>query len=279
MGSGATRFAPDRRRGGLRKARGTLLGLALALVAPAALAAPPARAPKEAPSPDKARAAELFQKSAGAYLKGDFERAITLLDEAYALDPQPVLVYNLARAHEGLGHLDESIALYEKYLAQDPTSADRGAIEQRLSTLKRQRDEKAALAKEKQAVEKEREQVEKERAKQDAEDPPRPRSILPYVVGGVGVASVVTGAVFGAMASGKESDAQAEPVQTAAIDLRDTGKGFATISNITIIAGGALVAAGVVWWILDTPKSKRRGGLAPRVGLAPGFVSIGGELP
>lgn len=246
----------------------------------AALAAPPTHAqPAKEASPEKARAAELFQKSAGAYLKGDFARAIALLDEAYALDPQPVLVYNLARAHEGLGHLDESISLYEKYLSQDPTSADRGAIEQRVTTLKRQRDEKLALAKEKAAVETEKERVERERARQEADDRPKPRSVAPYIVGGVGVASVVTGAIFGAMASGKESDAQAEPVQTTAIDLRDSGKSFATISNITFIAGGALVAAGVVWWILDTPKSKRRGAVGPRVGIGPGFVSLGGELP
>lgn len=270
MGFGATSSARAR----------TALALVIGVTIPTtAFAAPPTHAPTKETNADKARASDLFQKSAGAYLKGDFTRAIALLDEAYALDPQPVLVYNLARAHEGLGHLDESIALYEKYLTQDPESADRGAIEQRLATLKRQRDEKAALAKEKVAVEREKDRVEKERARQETEDRPKPRSVGPYVVGGVGVATVVTGVIFGVMAGGKESDAQAEPVQTSAIDLRDTGKTFATISNVTFIVGGALVAAGVVWWIIDTPKSTRRGATAPRVGLGPGFISIGGQLP
>lgn len=275
MGSGATRSARGRACVGLMV---VAFGVATAGAASAA-PHPPKEAPKEAPNPDKARAAELFQKSAGAYLKGDFARAIALLDEAYALDPQPVLVYNMARAHEGLGHVDESITLYEKYLAQDPTSADRGAIEQRLATLKRQRDEKASMEKEKIAVEKERQQVEKERQQVEAEEKPKPRSIGPYIVGGVGVATVVTGAIFGAMASGKESDAQAAPVQTTAIDLRDSGKGLATASNITFVIGGALVAAGVVWWILDTPKARRRGGGPVRVGLGAGFLSVGGDLP
>lgn len=274
MGFGATRSA---------RTCVALFAVTVGVAAPtAAIAAPHSSAPppKEAPSPDKARAAELFQKSAGAYLKGDFAKAIVLLDEAYALDPQPVLVYNLARAHEGLGHLDESISLYEKYLEQDPTSADRGAIEQRLATLKKQRDEKAALAKEKVAVEKERQQVEKERQQVEAEEKPKPRSVGPYIVGGVGVATVVTGVIFGALAKGKESDAQAEPVQTTAIDLRDSGKGLATASNITLVIGGALVAAGVVWWILDTPRAKKRGDAGTvRVGLGAGWVGLGGTLP
>src|SRR4051812_34911731 len=87
---------------------------------------PAAKGTKEAANPNKTHAAELFKKSADAYLRGDFGQAIALLDEAYALDPQPVLIYNKARAHEGLGHVDEAIALYEKYLVEEPASPDRG---------------------------------------------------------------------------------------------------------------------------------------------------------
>src|SRR4051812_39500711 len=88
----------------------------------------PVKATKEPANPNKTHAAELFKKSADAYLHGDFTQAIALLDEAYALDPQPVLIYNKARAHEGLGHVDDAITLYDKYLVEEPTSPDRGAI-------------------------------------------------------------------------------------------------------------------------------------------------------
>ena len=81
-----------------------------------------------------------------------------------------MLVYNKARAHEGLGHLAEAIELYEKYLAEEPSSRDRGAIEQRLVALRQQRDERGAVEKERSVVEKERAAVEKERAAQACDD-------------------------------------------------------------------------------------------------------------
>jgi tetratricopeptide (TPR) repeat protein len=238
----------------------------------------PTASPVAVAASNRARAAELFKKSDGAYLHGDFAAAIALLDEAYALDPQPVLLYNKARAHEGLGHVDEAIELYEKYLAEEPSSADRGAIEQRLVTLKKQRDEKLALAKERTQVEQDRAAVDKERANapsaEPPPEPPRRRSALPYVVMGAGGVSLVGGAVFGLLANSKKSAAQSEPVQTQASDLRDKGRTFATVSNVTFVVGGVLVAAGAVWWVLDGQSSKR----SVRVGFGPGSLQLGGEL-
>lgn len=225
----------------------SLMAVASVVSTTHAEAAPPASA-------EKTRAAELFKKGSEAYLKGDFVSAIANLEEAYKLDPQPVLIYNQARAHEGLGHTDEAIRLYEQYLSQEPTSPDRGAIEQRLTTLKRQRDEKLAAEKERAALEKER----NERPAAPPPQAPKKHSVLPYVVGGVGVAGLATGVVFGLMAKGKESDGESAPNQLGAIDARDTGSTFATVANISFIAGGVLLAAGAVWWALDHGGSSRR---------------------
>lgn len=208
--------------------------------------------PMKAAAANKAQANDLFKKGADAYLRGDFEESIRLLDQAYALDPQPVLIYNKARAQEGLGHTDDAITLYEQYLNQEPTTPDRGAIEQRLATLKKQRDERAAL-------EQDRANAEKERAARAAAPPPPPpheRSVLPYVVGGVGIAGIGTGVVFGILAKSKESDGNSAKTQRDARDARDTGSTFATVANVTLIAGGVLLAAGAVWWALDRPSSR-----------------------
>lgn len=279
MGSGGTRSA-------LATATMIACFAAMGSVAPDAHAqrrgpAKPAAPAKEAAAAptSKSRAAELFKKGADAYMRGDFAQSIELLDEAYALDPQPVLVYNKARAHEGLGHVDEAIELYERYLTEEPSSPDRGAIEQRLVTLRKQRDEKAALAKERTQVEKERAQVEKERANppppaEPAPETPHRRSVLPYVVLGVGGAGLVSGTIFGLMATSKKSAATDEPVQTKAADLRDSGRTFATVSNVSFVVGGVLVAAGAVWWVLDG-QSKSHGA---RVGVGPGPLQLGGTF-
>lgn len=277
--------------GGTRNALGaaTFVACMVGLSADAhAQGRPPAKPTKEAakpssPSPARARATELYKKSADAYLHGDFAQAIALLDEAYALDPQPVLIYNKARAHEGLGHLDEAIDLYEKYLAQEPSSSDRGAIEQRLVTLRHQRDERSALEKERAVVVTERAAVEKERAALPAEPPPEPprrRSVLPYVVMGAGGVGLLGGTIFGLMALSRKNAATAEPVQQTSIDERDKGRTFAVASNVSFITGGILVAAGAAWWVVDGRSMKRRGSSLPpvQVGLGLGYVQLGGAF-
>jgi tetratricopeptide (TPR) repeat protein len=228
---------------------------------------PTTASPAPSNSASKTRAAELYKKSAEAYLQGDFDAAIKLLDEAYAIDPQPVLVYNQARAHEGLGHLDEAISLYEKYLQQDPASPDRGAIEQRVSTLKKQKEEKERVDKEKASVEAQRAQqheqqlVLEQRERELSKPPPKTRSILPYLVAGVGAAGIATGTVFGFLALREEKSGNRSSNLRDATEAQGTGRTFAMVSNISFIAGGVLFAGGVVWWLFDggTGGSKTTG--------------------
>ena len=239
-------------------------------------------APASAQTP-QARAAELFNKGAEAYRRGDFPQAIALLREARALDPQPVLLYNLGRAYEDSGDVDSAIATFTKYIEEDPKAVDRGAIEQRVERLKRQREELLALERQRDAertradaekADRERQQREAARAR-----PPPTRSVGPYIVAGVGVAGLATGVVFGLVSQSKhDSAASPSTTQQDAIDLQDTAKSFSTISTVSFIAGGVLVAAGATWWFLDRKASSKPAvGGAPqsfRVGLAPGFLIL-----
>lgn len=247
--------------------------------------APAAPAPTPSDSKEgkenKARAADLYKKSADAYLHGDFATAIKLLDEAYGLDPQPVLVYNQARAHEGLGHADEAIALYEKYLSEEPSSPDRGAIEQRIATLKKQREDKQRLEQERADVEAKRleqqqkqSDLEKREKEFETKPEPRKRSVLPYVVGGIGAAGIVTGTVFGFLALGKESSGNGATSLREATDAQNTGDTFATVSNVSFIAGGVLLAGGIVWWIADGGL----GGSSTRTGTAKRPMFLGASF-
>lgn len=261
-----------------------------ALVALGVLCCLPVRAFADKPTKAQQQHAEqLFEKSAEAYRSGDFKAAVALLKEAYAIDPEPALLYNLARAYEGLGDVDLAIETYERYLKADPKAKDRGAIEQRVVTIKREREEKAALAK--QRDDERRRADEAARAASEAEAqrtrdaatvgdaPPRSRSVLPYVIMGAGVASLGVGTVFGVMASSKHSDAETARTQQDAIATQDSAESSATISTVGLIAGGTLVAAGAVWWLLDTPRSTQRGSAGgPRVGLGPAFVTVGGAF-
>jgi len=70
-----------------------------------------------------------------------------LLRKAHDVYPEPILRYNLARALEGLGDGQGASEAYEQYLREAENVPDRGAIQSRIATLRRQIAEREALGK------------------------------------------------------------------------------------------------------------------------------------
>ncbi|MGH7285288.1 MAG: hypothetical protein ACRELY_27510 [Polyangiaceae bacterium] len=110
------------------------------------------------------------------------------------------------------------------------------------------------------------------------------------ILGGLGVVGLGLGVGFGLDATSKHSSAaNAEashpcaqnPSSQACSDLQDTNKSIPTASTISIvsyIAGGALLAGGVVWWIA-APRTKRATmGITPALGPKNAGVGIGGTF-
>jgi tetratricopeptide (TPR) repeat protein len=205
--------------------------------------------PAAAPAPPPTRAEKVFLKAAAAYRRGDFDTAIRLLEEAYRLSPEPVLLFNLAKAHEGKGDYAPAIDAYERYLQEADDIPDRGAIRRRIATLR------TKLASEARA------------------------SPIPWAIAGVGAAGVVVGGVLGAVAKSREEDALAEPVQLTAAELRDEAEGFALGANIGLVAGGALLAAGLTWGIVDVVVVSEQNGADARLELGIGNVALSLALP
>ena len=91
------------------------------------------------------------------------------------------------------------------------------------------------------------------------ESGPEPMKIAGYVATGVGVVGLAIGTITGLAALGKRSDAENKcesyPSRCSAEGsaANDDAKKFATISTISLIAGGVLVAGGLVL-ILTSPK-------------------------
>jgi hypothetical protein len=81
-----------------------------------------------------------------------------------------------------------------------------------------------------------------------------PLKLIGLVTGGVGIAGLAVGSVFGFLALDKKnsagcSSASVCPSPTAEQTLRDAGSA-ATIATVGFVAGGALAAAGVVLWFV-----------------------------
>ena len=66
---------------------------------------------------------------------GRFEDAIREFNKAYRLDPNPVLVFNMARAFEETKQYAPAIEFYKRYLSMAPDSPDRQAVEDSIRTL------------------------------------------------------------------------------------------------------------------------------------------------
>ena len=94
--------------------------------------APPSHAAEpgtgsETPAP---AALELSEDARNRYDRGEYERALVLFNEAYAREPDPNLLFNIARCHEKLGQPQAAIEKYEAFLASpngDPTGREKAA--------------------------------------------------------------------------------------------------------------------------------------------------------
>ncbi len=242
---------------------------------------------------DRDRALVLFRESDVHYKRGEFEQAATLLREAYSLHPEPLLLYNLARALEGLGDFEGAIEQYERYLNAESKIADRGAIERRIATL---REQVARTAKPPENTDDhtatqvsdtrtgppsgDGSGANGDRATAIQLDPPpgemrgKPQR-LPWLIAGGGGVVLGGGVLLGYLSQARHDAAVDEPVQEDAQALQDQAKTFATAANVAYVVGGAAILGGVTWALVTRNKHKSDRD-APRIGLdlAPGATSI-----
>ena len=224
----------------------------------AAVAGPPlgegtARAaPDAAPPTRHDEAVRLFAESRAQYRDGHFQRAVDLLLQARALDPAPVLLYNLGRAYEGIGDFPRAIEAYAGYVREDPSARDRGAIEERLRTLRRDVEEREKL-------ERQRKDALKRQTEPRASAPlPAARvSPVPFLVAGVGVAGVGVGVAFALQAQSSHRASVDDPVQVSSFGKEQDARRAATVANLCFVAGGVVALGGITWGIVSLRASRR----------------------
>jgi tetratricopeptide (TPR) repeat protein len=227
---------------------------------------------------DRDKALKLFEDSDKAYKAGKFEKAADLLREAYGLYPEPLLLYNLGRAQEGLGDAQGALDSYEKYLADAKDIKDRGAIERRIATLKAQLAKQEADAK-RRAEEEERRKREEEERRRNPPPPIDDRGPLekygPWITMGSGGAVVLTGVFFGINASTTHDDAVATPIQRDAAELQRSAERQATIANVLFVVGGAAIAGGLAWKVYQWGQPSS----SAQIVATPSSVALRWELP
>jgi hypothetical protein len=110
------------------------------------------------------------------------------------------------------------------------------------------------------------------------------RRTLGFIVGGVGIVGVGVGVVTGLMAVSKKSEAKDicptypdHCLDRSAQAPNDSAQSLATVSTISFIAGGALVAAGA-FLVLTSPDKATAMRVSPRIGTADAGLQLAGTF-
>lgn len=160
--------------------------LALALGLAAALKAP--RAAAEAP--DKAAAAKALAADAAALARrGGYDEAAALYEQAYEMDPAPVLLFNLGYVHEKRGDSQAALDTYRRYLAAETDPSHRADAEKRVVIVA------ARLA----AVPVKEAPQPDDPAQVPARPPKRKNRAVMWALIGTGAAAVIAGGVVAAV--------------------------------------------------------------------------------
>ncbi len=245
-----------------------------------------------------------------AFLQGDYADALKRYTSLEISTHKAIYYRSIARCHEEMGKFHEAIENFEKYLANDSTltDADKEKTRQSIADLK---EKEAKVATPPAAVDAPPTPppVPAQPLVQPtptpppgppsypppspptpapvepapAPSPPPPDAPSPWtsmrisglVIGGVGVAAVVVGAVFGAQAKDSADQLNAKAALPGATydatlkSLDDKGRSDQTKEWIFVGAGAAAVAAGVVLAIVGGPSPEGRPAGASAMTLLP----------
>ena len=106
------------------------LGLAPSLPVLAATTSAIATAPDGDPEELSAQAVERFEAK-------DYDGAVELFEQAYAVDPQPNYLFNIGRVYEEKGDLEKAVEFYQRFVGQSGVDLEsRQAATERLKVLR-----------------------------------------------------------------------------------------------------------------------------------------------
>jgi hypothetical protein len=207
---------------------------------------------------ESARVAELNESGAKHYADRSYRRAIEKFIEAYAIDHDPNLLFNIARCYEELGETDAAIEKYRAFVAAPGADTDgRLRAQESLKALEKLRAEGPAPS-----------ARDTEGSTTPAAAPPAEPgaagepsgSVLPWVALGAGVVAAGLGTTFYVLgvrdhdrvtnAPGYGDASGVHPMtEREARSLVASGDTKKVVGGIGLGLGGALVATGAVLFL------------------------------
>jgi len=228
------------------------VAVSLALLIPIAASAQdqPAEGPAKPTKPkqvDLDQAKAKYEEGKGHYAAGRYEEALAAFTEAYNLSNKPDLLFNLGVCSEKLGHSGKAIAYYELYLEENPEATDRDGVSKRLEALKAAQDQPAEPEPEPEA-----EKTAPPPAEEDelvVEEEEDKTIFWPGAVMGLGGLILATGTLTAIMAYNRYGDLEDSCSPDCSDGKVAKVKKAALAADIQFALGGAVVAAGLIWWL------------------------------
>jgi len=225
--------------------RSSIAALALIAVAAPAVAqpssAPGATAPLDAHK--RSQAKSLVDAGLAAHDRGEYDKAIALYEQAFALVPHPALYFNMAQSHRLAGRIEPAIAMYRKYLLAVTTGPLAEQARAWIATLEQRRAAAAALPHTTPAP----------IVKTIVVAPPptgdQRLRIAGYASGGAAAIALGTGVYFGVRAR-KISDELSAPGAPFDPARYDAGRTAQRRMIVSYGVGGALAVAGTILYLL-----------------------------
>jgi hypothetical protein len=86
-----------------------------------------------------------FERGVKHYNLGRFPEAIAEFEQAYDIDPAPILLFNIAQCHRQTGNKERALFFYRRYLEQAPNAPNRNDVEMRVKDLTQSLQEEKEL--------------------------------------------------------------------------------------------------------------------------------------
>lgn len=267
-----------------------LVSMALVLASPAAWAQKGAKNP-----------AALLREGERLYNAGKYREAAEVLKKAQELQPNPKLLYNIARSHEQAGDLREALSYYQQYVGTrteetDATLLKRSALAiDRLRALIEKEEKSAAEAEAERKRLQEEAEVARRRAEEEqaaarrAEEQARQQQlavqekamadyrrsrVIAFSMGGVAVASTGAGIFFGLQSRDSRTNfdeaTNLDSKQRAADDTRSK----ALLADIGFGVGLAAAIGAIIVYPKDGPPATGE----VRMTVAPSGLGAGMEV-
>jgi tetratricopeptide (TPR) repeat protein len=191
-----------------------------------------------------------------AFVEKRYDDSVALLRQAYACDPKPVYLGNIARTYEEANRPRDALEAWRAFLAVVADERDRSVTAGRISVLAKIVDDLDRLEREKETAEEARRNAEaaaRDAARPPPEEPTQGHHVpaAAWITASVGVAGLATGVALGIVAQSKHNQAIADTSANASNADESDARNLAQATNWTLAIGGAVAAVGMTWIGID----------------------------